>query len=160
MLSPRWSSQPLSGEGSASRCGRWNAAGQPALYLSEDHGTAIAEYLQSLTRPGLLTPYAVDALLVLDLTDVATKAALGFDPAMFQLDWRRVRDIERARPLTWDFAEAAQAAGFVGLRVPSAQAQGVNIVLWRWNTPGGAAVEAVDPNSDLPRDASSWTGER
>lgn len=158
MLAPRWSSQPLSGEGAARRGGRWNAVGRPALYLSEDHGTAIAEYLQALVRPGLLTPYDVDAAPVVDLTDAATRAALGVDDALLRLDWRRVRDVERARPATWDLTEGALAAGFVGLRAPSAQAHGVNLVLWRWNEPGGAQAVAIDPNADLPRDAASWGG--
>lgn len=158
MLSPRWSSQPLSGEGAARRGGRWNAAGQAALYLSEDHGTAVAEYLQSLARPGLLTPYEVEGAPVLDLTDAPGRRALGFDDALFGLDWRRARDVEHAKSATWDFADSALAAGFVGLRVPSAQSRGVNLVLWRWNEAGGASVTAIDPHDDLPRDASSWAG--
>jgi RES domain-containing protein len=157
MLSPRWASQPLSGEGEALRGGRWNAAGQPALYLSETHGAAIAEYLQSLVRPGLLTPYDVDSPDILDLVDPAVRAAAQVDNALFGLEWRRIRDVERRRPVSWDLAEAAAAAGFTGLRVPSAQSPGgVNLVLWRWGEAGGASVTAIDPNADLPRDGSSW----
>jgi 2-oxoisovalerate dehydrogenase E2 component (dihydrolipoyl transacylase) len=46
--------------------------------------------------------------------------------------------------------------GIIGIRVPSAQASGANLVLWRWNAGPHCRVAAFDPLSDLPRDQSSW----
>ena len=148
MLSPRWHHEPLSGAGAARAGGRWNAVGMPALYLSADHGTAIAEYMQALIHPGTLAPYDVDAAAILDLTDAAVRASVGIDEAVLTLPWRRIRDIERRVPASWALAQDALAAGFEGCLVPSTQAKGVNLVLWRWDR-GGAKVTLIDPGGDL-----------
>lgn len=158
VLTPRWASEPLSGAGAAERGGRWNEPGFPALYLSEDHVTAFAEYMQDLERPGLLTPYDVSAKRIVDLCDPDVRARLAVDHAVLLCPWKTIVRIERRRPPTWDLA--ARLGETDGVRVPSAQrAGGVNLVLWRWNQPsGGARVVAIDPNRDLPRDAASWLG--
>lgn len=150
MLSPRWHYAPLSGEGAARNGGRWNARGQPALYLSDSHATAIAEYMQALIRPGTLTPYDIDAAAILDLTDAKVRAAAGVDDALLALPWRRIRDIDRRDPETWALARDAAAAGFDGARVPSVQRRGHNLVLWRWGE-GAAGVRVVDPEGSLFR---------
>ena len=148
MLSPRWQHAPLSGDGAARAGGRWNAAGTPALYLSADHGTAIAEYMQALVHPGTLAPYDVASDRILDLTAPAVRNAAGIDDALLVLPWRRIRDIDHAVPDSWILAEAAIAAGFDGVRVPSTQVRGVNLVLWRWGGKG-ASVTLVDPQGSL-----------
>jgi len=79
MLAPRWAFDPLSGAGAARAGGRWNAPGQAALYLSNSHATAIAEYQQDLPRPGTLTAYDVDAQAILDLADPSVQQAIGVD---------------------------------------------------------------------------------
>lgn len=156
MLAPRWAFDPLSGAGAARAGGRWNEPGQPALYLSDSHATAIAEYQQNLPRPGTLTPYEVDARALLDLGDPAVRHALGVSDAFLRQPWKQVRDIEHQRPSCWDFAAAAAAAGWHGLRVPSVQAPGTNLVLWLWNRSAGSLVRHIDPLGDLPRDQASW----
>lgn len=156
MLAPRWSHAPLSGDGAARAGGRWNEQGQPALYLSAEHGTAITEYHQDLPRPGTLTAYDVFASAVLDLRDAAILAAAGLRDDHLRENWKRVRDVDRARPQSWDIAVAARDAGHQGLLVPSARAAGTNLVLWIWNEPGGARVAHVDPFGDLPQDQRSW----
>ncbi len=158
MLAPRWAFDPLSGAGPARAGGRWNEPGQAALYLSDNHATVIAEYQQDLPRPGTLTAYDVDAQAVLDLTDPTVRRALGLDDAFLRQPWKHTRDIERRRPSCWDFVAATAAAGCHGLRVPSVQAPGTNLVLWRWNDRGSPVVRHVDPLGDLPRDQASWPG--
>lgn len=148
MLSPRWQHEPLSGAGAARNGGRWNARGTPALYLSADHGTAIAEYLQAIVHPGTLTPYEVAIGDVLDLTDPGVIDAAGVDRSLLTLPWRTIRDIERRDPESWIFAAGAMEAGFAGMRVGSAVARGINLVLWRWLEPAGA-VRVVDPHQEL-----------
>jgi RES domain-containing protein len=157
MLAPRWSFEPLSGAGAARAGGRWNEPGQAALYLSDSHGTAIAEYHQDLPRPGTLTSYAVDAKRLIDLADPAVQSALGLDQSFFRQAWKYDRDIKKVRPLCWDFARQAIAAGLCGLRVPSAQAQGNNLVLWQWNTVDAPSVRVIDPLQDLPTTQASWS---
>jgi RES domain-containing protein len=143
MLAPRWSHAPLSGAGAARAGGRWNEAGQPALYLSADHATAIAEYQQDLPRPGTLTAYDVDASAILNLDDAGVTRVLGLDPGFLRLPWKRTRDIEHGRPPTWDFAAAAYAAGLQGMLVRSVQGRGINVVLWAWNDPTRSSGDSL-----------------
>lgn len=156
MLAPRWAFDPLSGAGAARAGSRWSQPGQPALYLSDSHATAIAEYQQDLPRPGTLKAYDVDAQNLLDLTDPALREAIGLGDAFLRQPWKYLRDVTRQRPPSWDFMAAATAGGWQGLRVPSVQAPGTNLVLWRWNETHAPTVRHVDPLGDLPRDQASW----
>lgn len=156
MLAPRWAFDPLSGAGSARAGGRWNEPGQAALYLSDSHATAIAEYQQDLPRPGTLTAYDVDARAVLDLSNPVVRQALNLDDDFLRQPWKHTRDVARKRPSCWDLAATAVASGWQGLRAPSVQAPGTNLILWRWNSTGAAAVRYIDPIGDLPKDQSSW----
>jgi RES domain-containing protein len=148
MLSPRWHHAPLSGDGAARAGGRWNAAGTPALYLSDAHAAAIAEYMQALVHPGTFAPYDVMSEHMLDLADPVVRTAAGIDDALLTLPWRRVRDIYRGVPESWTFADAAMDVGFDGMRVPSTQVLGNTLVLWRWGG-AGAKVSIVDPSGLL-----------
>ena len=131
--------------------------GQSALYLAEDHATAFAEYMQDLDRPGLFTPYHVEAKHIVDLCDPNVRAELGVEETTLLSGWKRAARIERREPPTWTIAASLLASGADGVRVPSAQrVRGVNLVLWRWNTKGAARVTVLDPLGDLPRDRRSW----
>jgi RES domain-containing protein len=156
MLAPRWAFDPLSGAGAARAGGRWNEPGQPALYLSNSHATAIAEYQQELPRPGTLTAYDVDAQAILDLADRAVREAIGIDDRFLLQPWKQIRDVERRRPSCWDFVATVALRGWHGMRAPSVQALGTNLVLWRWNEPGAPIVKHIDPLADLPNDQASW----
>ena len=156
MLAPRWAFDPLSGAGAARAGGRWNELGQPALYLSDSHATAIAEYQQDLPRPGTLTAYDVEAQAILDLVDLSVRRAVGIDETFLRQPWKHARDVEHRRPPSWDFAVAAVSRGWHGLRVPSVQTPGTNLVLWRWNETDAPTVRHIDPLGDLPHDQSSW----
>jgi hypothetical protein len=52
---------------------------------------------------------------MIDLGDPVVQQALGIEGAFLRQPWKQMRDIERARPPSWDFARAAHAAGWVGL---------------------------------------------
>jgi RES domain-containing protein len=148
MLSPRWQHAPLAGKGAARAGGRWNAPGVPALYLSDSHATAIAEYMQALVHPGTLAPYDVISDSIFNLSDPAVRTSVGINDTILTLDWRRIRDIDKGIPESWDLATSAAAAGFDGLSFPSTQTRGVNLVLWRWGREG-AKVVLVDPAGSL-----------
>jgi RES domain-containing protein len=156
MLAPRWAFDPLSGAGAARAGGRWNEPGQAALYLSDSHATAIAEYQQALPRPGTLTAYDVDAARILNLAHPNVRRAIGLEDVVLRQPWKHTRDIVQQRPSCWDLAAAAAAQGWQGLCAPSAQAPGMNLVLWRWDGAEGAVVRHIDPLGDLPRDQMSW----
>ncbi|KPF73740.1 hypothetical protein IP88_08780 [alpha proteobacterium AAP81b] len=144
MLSPRWHHEPLSGAGAARAGGRWNPPGVAALYLSADHATAIAEYMQALIHPGTLAPYEVAADAILDLTDASVRAEAGIADSLLTQSWRRIRDIERGEPDSWALAREGMTSGFDGCLVPSVQNRGRNLVLWHWGATG-ARVSVIDP---------------
>jgi RES domain-containing protein len=158
MLAPKWAHAPLSGDGAAARGGRYNERGTPALYMSEEFVTAVAEYELDLgIRPGTLCAYDVDVRDIADLCDSAVRADLGIVGDELYCPWRDILLVQKARPPTWDVAARLIAAGAAGARVPSTRtANGVNLVLWRWNDTKRHSVVALDPLGDLPRDSSSW----
>jgi RES domain-containing protein len=154
MLAPKWAHRPLSGDGAATRGGRHNEPGMPALYMSEAFTTAIAEYEQDLgIRPGTLCAYDVDVAPVIDLCNAA-----WIGPDVLRCPWKKIAFVDKARPPTWDIARRLFDAGAAGVRVPSVQVKkdGVNLVLWRWNDVPDRTVRALDPLADLPRDQRSW----
>ena len=157
MLAPKRAHDPLSGAGAASRGGRFNPPGLPALYMSEEFSTAVAEYEQELgIRPGTLCAYDVRSERVADLADARTLKALGANTNLLRAPWKQIAFVERRTPVTWSMAERLLADGIDGIRVPSVQATGFNLVLWRWNVEGAARVVALDPFHDLPTNRSSW----
>jgi RES domain-containing protein len=157
MLAPKWADDPLSGAGAALRGGRFNPPGMPALYMSEEFVTAVAEYEQDLgIRPGTLCAYDVKSERIVDLGDALTLETLGVDAAALRAPWKHIAFVEKRLPPTWPLAERLLQEGIDGARVPSAQAIGLNLVLWRWNVERAARVVALDPLRDLPADQSSW----
>jgi RES domain-containing protein len=128
-------------------------AGRPEA--AADERRRIAEAQDAAGQP---IRSAVDASTILDLTALATRRDLGLDNAFLRQPWKRARDVEGRRPSCWDFVASAAASGWQGLRVPSAQAPGTNLVLWRWNEPDGAHVRHLDPLNDFTRYQTSWSG--
>ena len=150
MLGVRWQREPLSGAGAARSGGRWNRPGEPALYLSSDHSTAIAEYNQGLVHPGTLVAFDIHSTAIADLTDTGVSNSLELTDADLRADWRRIVEVERGMPPGWGLADQLTGAGFDGMLVPSVVAPGTNLVLWQWSIGGpGANVRVVDPHGDL-----------
>jgi RES domain-containing protein len=158
VLTPRWAHQPLSGEGAGRNGGRWNPKGTPALYLSAELTTAVAEYEQDIgIRPGTFCAYDVTVDRALDLTSVDVLKLLGVEPAARYAPWKAIHLAQRRVPPGWRIAETLISLGAAGVLVPSIQmAGGTNLVLWHWNDAPGRTVVALDPQTDLPRDGSSW----
>jgi RES domain-containing protein len=154
MLAPRFAHEPLSGAGAARHGGRWNPKDVPALYMSEHYATAIAEYEQELgIRPGTLCAYEVKTHGIADLTKPTVLKALGAKALDLTGPWKQIALVEHRRPPSWALAERLLAEGARGLRVPSAQARGVNLVLWRWDD---KVCQVLDPLEDLPKNQRSW----
>lgn len=157
MLAPKWAYDPLSGAGAAVRGGRFNPPAMPALYMSEEFSTAVAEYEQDLgIRPGTLCAYGVDSERIADLDDPGVRKTLGVDADMLRAPWKHIAFVEKRSPPTWSMAMRLLLEDIDGIRAPSVQAPGFNLVLWRWNAEGAARVAALDPLGDLPADQASW----
>jgi RES domain-containing protein len=150
IVSPRWTHDPLSGDGAARHGGRWNRPGTATLYLSYEVETAFAEYQQELgTRPGTFVAYEVTGATVFDLTDAETATRLGLVGQDLMAPWKELAFVRRLDPPGWLAAD--RLAGVAdGLLVPSVQRSGgINLVLWRWNLGAGPTVTFHDPVSDL-----------
>ena len=69
-------------------------------------------------------------------------------------DYIRANREQYSRPV---ISDQLIAAGMAGILVPSTRLPGGrNLVLWRWNDAPDRRVIALNPQSDLPRDQSSW----
>ncbi len=158
MLAPKWSHRPLDGTGAATHGGRYNPPGRPALYMSEDAATAIAEYEQELgIRPGMLCVYEVDVAEIVDLCDATICKRLRIDSAALHCAWKEIAFIRGGRPPSWTIANRLFKRGASGVYAPSTrQAGGRNLVLWRWNDGPARSVKVLDPLGDLPRNQRSW----
>jgi RES domain-containing protein len=158
VLAPRRAQQPLSGEGAARHGGRWNPRGLPALYMSADLITAVAEYEQDIgVRPGTFCAFDVRIDRIVDLTRLDALAACGVDPADRFAPWKTMFLVRHETPPGWRIADRLIQAGANGILVPSVQFRsGTNLVLWRWNDAPVREVVALDPQTDLPRNQSSW----
>jgi RES domain-containing protein len=153
MLDVKWQRQPYD-SGSHLTGQRFNRPGQRALYLGSDHAIAIAEFHQTLVRPGTLAAYDVTSDCIVDLTGPVDREAADTDLTVLGCAWRQIAFVNRRDPPTWILADRLIADGAHGALVPSFQREGAtNLVLWRWHRAGtageGAAVTLVDPGGDL-----------
>jgi RES domain-containing protein len=159
---PRWSSAPISGAGAAISGGRFNATGTPALYLSLDPITALAECTQGFAArmlPLTLCEYDVDCGPVADLTNAAGCAAHGVDPADLGCAWLTIQRSGKIAPsqrVAAALAVAGQVGALVQSFVPGVAASAANLVLWRWSDSLPVRVMVHDPDGRLPRGDASW----
>lgn len=159
---PRWSFDPLSGEGAALTGGRFNRKGEPALYLSLDVMTAFGECTQGFThrlRPLTMCEYDVDCEPVADLRDDRGRAAAEVTLGEIGCAWLSYRLSGKDAP-SWLAVDRLKAAGHAGALVPSfapgASPRNLNLVLWQWGPSLPRKVDVFDPGGALPKDQLSW----
>jgi len=155
---PKWAFMPTSGAGAGEHGGRLNRVGVPALYLSLDEATAMAEsrQLSALMSPGLIVSYEVDLVPVIDFRAGYSGA---WDPLWQELycDWRRMWFHERVEPPSWLLGDMALETGAQGILFPSlARPGGINLVLFTDTLTSQDSLSVFDPHGQLPRDPSSW----
>jgi RES domain-containing protein len=155
---PRWAHAPLSGAGAARAGGRANRPGVPALYLSLELETALAEYqqLSILMPPGLMVSYILDLGPLVDLRD----GVAGWDPLWhdFYCDWRALHFDKDVEPPSWVLGDIAMASGAKGILFPSVLVAGINLVLYTELLDANDRLSVYDPDDGLPRDQRSWGG--
>ena len=159
---PRWSFNPLSGDGAAIRGGRFNPKGMPALYLALGVMTAIKEANQGFAHkidPCLLCSYEVDCDDIADLREPSSRAEHKVDFDDIACAWFSLL-ADGEEPPSWSVARRLYATGAAGVLVPSfapeAKAQDQNLVLWRWSDQLPHRVRVFDPSGRLPKDQLSW----
>jgi RES domain-containing protein len=159
---PRWSFQPLSGEGAAIHGGRFNPQGTPALYLSLRVETAIKEANQGLAfkiEPCVLCAYEVDCTDIVDLRTEAARAARRTRFSDLSCGWFSFLT-NHQEPPSWQIARRLMNAGHAGILVPSFAPDpspvDQNLVLWRWSDRRPHRVRVYDPRGRLPRNRRSW----
>jgi RES domain-containing protein len=142
---------PLSGAGAARFGGRFNPAGVPALYLSEDLETAVAEYQQDIgLRPGTFCAFDVSLTHTLDLSNAEARAVVGVAAEDLACPWRELLLVDKVTPPSWTLARRLIEQDCAAIRVPSTRRSGgVNLVVWRWNDIPERRIIALDPNEDL-----------
>ncbi|TQK03150.1 RES family NAD+ phosphorylase [Herbaspirillum sp. SJZ107] len=158
---PRWAHAPLSGAGAARVGGRANRPGVPALYLSLELETALAEYrqLSPLMPPGLMVTYLLGLGPLVDLRDGVDAA---WDPLWndFYCDWRALYFDKGVEPPSWVMGDIAMASGTKGIVFPSVLVAGINLVLYTELLDANDRLSVYDPDGGLPRNQRSWEEDR
>ena len=141
----------VSGQGSRLFGGRWNPIGLAAVYASLSPETAMAETLAhyryyglslSQAMPRLFVAVSIRLSAVIDLTDGNVRRRLRIsEDELAGCDWRK--EIAAGRtPVTQLVGQAAQLAGFEGLRVRSAvDPKGGNLVVFPHNLRPGSDIQ-------------------
>lgn len=155
---PKWSFAPTSGAGAGTYGGRANRPGVNALYLSLDLETALAEYqqLDTLLPPGLMVSYNVSIGSLVDFRGGFTSDwdSLWQD---FYCDWRNMHFNQGIEPPSWVIGDQVLAAGAKGIMFNSAITGGANLVIYTDALTSADAINAYDPNNDLPKNQLSWS---
>lgn len=160
---PRWSFEPLSGDGAAIHGGRFNPKGMPALYVALDPMTAVKEAAQGFARkfePLVLCTYEIDcADVVVDLRAEVGRRKAGVSETDMACAWFSEAAAAR-EPRSWRLARKLVAEGAAGLLAPSyavaAGSTDANLVLWRWGPGPPHKVEVFDPSGRMPKNQLSW----
>lgn len=156
---PKWSFDPLSGEGAARLGGRFNPVGVPTLYTSVGVETAIAEVSKGgLCPPVTIVAYLVDCADVVDLSTAAARRKAKIASRELDCPWEAFLANGQTPP-SWDLASRMIASGAAGLLVPSfaPNAAGTNLVLWKFGPDPPYRIVVHDHLGRLPRDQSSWS---
>lgn len=156
---PRWSFAPTSGAGAARFGGRLNRTGVPALYLSLDTASALAEYrqLDDLLQPGLILAYRIKLDMVVDFRN-------GYGPGWHPMweslycDWRRMVFDDRVEPPSWLIGDAVRAAGGKAILFRSSLPDAdCNLAIFTEMLGSDDLLDVHDPQQALPVDQASWS---
>ena len=130
------------------RPGRYSRADQPTLYLSasrEGVDAAMKAHLRPDEPERVVVTLEVAAERIFDLRDKTACAAAGIDRDKAFAAWQDTVAAGGEAP-SWGVAEAIRTLGANGLIDPSRTAPGLwHLVLFNWNTPGGAEVRMRGP---------------
>lgn len=153
-LNPIYARDPLSGRGAELYGGRFNKKGTPALYTSLSVMTAIREANQvGSLQPTTLVSYETEIEHIFDSRDETALKSRQMDAgALADTTWRdQMKVAGEARTQT--FAHRLFEDGYSGLLVrsfaPGANADDLNLVLWRWGPELPARLVLIDDEERL-----------
>lgn len=152
-LTPRWSHDPLSGEGAAITGGRFNPEGYAALYLSSDPKAALYEAAQSqiIIPPRTVCTYQIRIDSIVDFSDGYNAKDWTSEWSIWDMNWRKALHIDKQRPATWEIAQKLISDGVKGLLFPSLKSKGhTNFVIFLTNIEAADSISVIDPQGDLP----------
>jgi RES domain-containing protein len=159
---PRWSYQPLSGEGAKKQGGRFNRPGKNALYTSLDPTTAWMEAQQGFPfkpQPMTLVAYQIDCTDLVDLTQLKIVKILTLTKADLACAWEDMATQGQGPP-TWTLADNLHDMGFAGLIVqsfaPGCKNENRNLVMWDWSDKLPHCITVIDDLGRLPKSGESW----
>ncbi len=106
---------------------------------------SLGEYNQGFVQhPALILQLRLTGAKLVDLTDPAILTAEGVSADIHICEWRDIA-AQGETPPSWKLAERLRSDGADGVIYPSFMSPGGRCVaLWRWNAPGGPALEAID----------------
>lgn len=159
---PRWAFKPISGDGAAIRGARFNPKGVPALYLGLSIMTAVKEANQGFAHridPCVLCSYEIDCEAIADLTTEEGRGEHAAELDEMACAWATAL-ANGHTPASWSIHDRLKAQGIAGICVPSfapgADADDLNLVLWKWRPDLPHKVTVFDPSGRLPKDQLSW----
>ncbi|MCV9938239.1 RES family NAD+ phosphorylase [Boseaceae bacterium BT-24-1] len=159
---PRWAFKPTSGDGAAIRGARFNPKGVPPLYLGLSIMTAIKEANQGFAHridPCVLCSYEIDCEDIADLTTAEGRREHAVEFDVMACAWAAAL-ADGCRPQSWSIYERLSSQDAAGICVPSfapgAEANDLNLVLWKWGPELPHKVIVVDPSGRLPKEQLSW----
>ncbi|NLS08506.1 RES family NAD+ phosphorylase [Nesterenkonia sp. MY13] len=144
-VDPQYRDYALSGSRNP---GRYSRADQPTLYLSSTPDGVEAAMIAHRDQhsAGLtLVEVSVQASGIFDLRDAESRAVAGLRLGDATAEWKQLvaAGIE---PSSWRVRRELEERGAQGLVDPSRKAPGLwHLVLFRWNEPGAAQVQLLDP---------------
>ncbi|RYD99736.1 MAG: hypothetical protein EOP61_14380 [Sphingomonadales bacterium] len=159
---PNWAWSPLSGAGAALKERRFNWPGLETLYLSLGFNTVFREvsagFAHRLT-PYVLCSYDVDCEEIADLRTDAGRSSMKVTLDDLACAWGDAL-IAGRKPASWGVVRKLIDDGHAGMLVPSfangANADDVNLVLWRWGPDLPHKVMVYDPTGKLLKNQLSW----
>lgn len=155
-LNPIYACEPMSGRGAELHGGRFNSKGAPALYLSLSVMTALREANQvGNLQPTTLVSYEAEIENIFDSQDDIALNSVGIDSIMLAAATWRDEMRTQGESKTQTFARQLSEAGYNGLLVrsfaPGANANDVNLVLWRWGRTSPFRLVLIDDEQRLSR---------
>ncbi len=161
-FNPRWSYDPVSGEGAKRHGGRFNRPGVSCLYASASPETAWLEAQQAFVfkaQPLTLCAFEVNCADVLDLCDGTIRKKLGVTLEDMACAWEDIASHGKEPP-SWRIADRLISIGAAAIVTPSfashAGQSDINVVFWKWSRRKPHKIRVVDDYSRLPKDDRSW----